>query len=98
MYGIYIFVTIFLVNSAVLSYSDSSYDEEAYVSIEEKDYAVPIPCKEFCGVNKRDKRLTNTPIRSRIVEAMKMTRSLHINPAEPDIFSLFRDKYELPKG
>lgn len=94
---IYIFLIVFLRNSAALSYSDSAHDEEAFVSVE-NDYAVPILCKDFCRENNREKRFTNTPMKSRIIDVMKMTPTLHINPAEPDIFSFLRDKYELPKG
>lgn len=82
----------------VLNYSESLYNEDPYLSIEEEEYAVPVPCKEYCSPNVRETRQAHSHITSRIIDVMKLTPTLHINPAEPDIFSLLRDKYELPKG
>ncbi|XP_063628488.1 glucose dehydrogenase [FAD, quinone]-like [Cydia splendana] len=64
-----------------------------------EDYAVPKPCDEpYCY--SREKRVADYPerIRSRVVEAMLNTSMFPLNPAEPDIFGILRDQYELPKG
>lgn len=88
------FLVLFLYNIIVI---DSNYSDKGTISIEEYQYANPLPCNEFCEVNTRAKR-SSTPIRSKILEVMKKTPTLHVNPPERSIFDFISDKYELPKG
>ncbi|XP_049879221.1 glucose dehydrogenase [FAD, quinone]-like [Pectinophora gossypiella] len=96
--GKLVFTLFFILQSLVISYSDT-FDDEATVSIEDfPEYAVPRHCAEFCAESVREKRLVGTPGKSRVIDAMLNTPTLHLNPEAPDILSILRDKYELPKG
>lgn len=82
--------------STVISSDTNNFSDDITISIED-EYAIPLPCYEFCDPDNREKR-SSAPIRSRILDVMKRTPTLRINPAERDIFDIVRDKYELPKG
>ncbi|KAJ0173018.1 hypothetical protein K1T71_011194 [Dendrolimus kikuchii] len=86
------FMIIFTIN--ILVYGD---DDETFVSIDE-EYATPVNCKQFCGENVREKRVTGTTVRSKILDAMMRTSTIYMNPNEPDIFGFLRDRYDLPKN
>ncbi|XP_028043358.1 glucose dehydrogenase [FAD, quinone]-like [Bombyx mandarina] len=73
-------------------------DDDVTVSIDDEEYAVPMPCREFCDNGVREKRIANSPVKSKILDVMMKTPQLHLDPAEPDVLSFLRDKYELPKG
>ncbi|XP_045771187.1 glucose dehydrogenase [FAD, quinone]-like [Maniola jurtina] len=90
-----LFYVILLFNSAVTLNLEAPYGERS--SINDYDYAKPKACREFCKeFNKIQKRETLTP-KSRIVEMMLQTPMFAYNRSEPDIFSAFRDRYDLPK-
>lgn len=87
-----LFLTIFTVNIFVYGNVD-----DTYITTDE-EYATPVNCKDFCSENVRDKRVTDPPVRSKIVDVMMRTPSLQMNPNEPDVFGFLRDRYDLPKG
>lgn len=91
---------IFLIFLFLLENSTSfTYNDEAYVSIDEEEYAIPSACRGYCGENSfREKRMSDSPMKSRVIDAMLSTRILPLRPDEPDVFSFLRDQYELPKG
>lgn len=89
-----ILLVLFLTSGLTLS---DVFDDEAYVT-EEFDYAEPTRCEQYCRDGLREKRLSGTPGKSRVIDAMMNTPMLNLNAAEPDILSILRDQYELPKG
>ncbi|XP_075983425.1 glucose dehydrogenase [FAD, quinone]-like [Anticarsia gemmatalis] len=92
-----IFLIIFLTFLGSVSLSD--YVDEATVDIDNEHYAQPSACSGYCGeYSSRGKRLTDSPPKSRILDAMLSSKMLPLRPDEPDFLSFLRDKYELPKG
>lgn len=88
------YYVLVLFNSAVTVNLQFIYDKRPTVY----DYAKSKLCEGFCnetdGIQKRE---TNPP-KSRILEVMLQTPTFAVKQSEPDIFSAFRDQYELPKG
>lgn len=82
-----------LFNSAVTVNLQSVYDKPSMY-----DYAKSEQCKRFCGETDGIQKRETKPPRSRILEMMLQTPTFALKRNEPDIFSIFRDQYELPKG
>ncbi|XP_038217466.1 glucose dehydrogenase [FAD, quinone]-like [Zerene cesonia] len=82
-----------------LSATSSNDDFDDIVTVSDEDYAVPEP-SNYNGYEfvKKQKRHTSSPYKSRVLEAMLNTPMYHLNTSESDVFSAFRDQYELPKG
>lgn len=83
-------------------------DDEATVEVEASSYAYPRQCEEFCESEtatenetaRKKKSLDGSPIarNSLVVDAMLKTPMLQIHQTDPDILSILRDRYDLPKG
>ncbi|XP_046963831.1 glucose dehydrogenase [FAD, quinone]-like isoform X1 [Vanessa cardui] len=90
-------VILFLSNKeTVTAYREDFYNE----GIVSDEYAQPVACEEYCNheykkIQKREDKFS-TPIRSRIVETMLKAPMFAFNRSEPNIFSAFRDNYDLP--
>lgn len=78
--------------------TSANYDDDAYVSIDEEEYARPSACRGFCDESGNREKRSNSPVKSRIVDVMMSTKALPLGPDQPDFFSFLRDQYELPKG
>lgn len=93
-------VISFIVLQNVLCYSDFFDDnDEAYVRVDEEyqEYALPKQCDQYCAEESKEKR-QYSPGRSRVIEAMLKTPVLNLSSNQPDFFSAFKDRYELPEG
>nr|XP_026488901.1 glucose dehydrogenase [FAD, quinone]-like isoform X2 [Vanessa tameamea] len=99
MRGIILVTSVMLVlnNEETVTANREDFYNEGTVSYE---YAQPVPCEEYCDneykkIQKREDKFS-TPIRSRIVETMLKSPMFAFNRSEPNIFSAFRDNYDLP--
>lgn len=92
---IIIFTFLYLLQK-VSSFVDE--DQDAYVSIDEEEYARPIKCRGFCEESGNREKRSSSPVKSRIIDTMLSTEMLPLRPDEPDLFAFLRDQYELPKG
>ncbi|XP_072934518.1 glucose dehydrogenase [FAD, quinone]-like [Epargyreus clarus] len=92
---LFLIVLFFMLSqhSAVVVYDDN---DEGIVDVDDNEYAVPMSCDQYCS-NRREKRFEE-PVRSRIVETMLRTPMYAMNDSAPDIFSILKDQYTLPKG
>ncbi|XP_026740781.1 glucose dehydrogenase [FAD, quinone]-like [Trichoplusia ni] len=94
MWNINLFIFIFL----IVKISASEYDE-ATVTVDEEDYARSWECRGYCGENVfRSGRLNDSPMKSRVLDAMMSSKILPLTKDKPDLFSSFTDQYDLPKG
>lgn len=94
MWNINLFIFIFL----IVKSSASEYDE-ATVTVDEEDYARSWECRGYCGENVfRSGRLNDSPMKSRVLDAMMSSKILPLTKDKPDLFSSFTDQYDLPKG